>query len=317
MSSIKFIKALKENDLNQLQMIEKSDYHNHATRGGNINHFLTLEEVEKLDWSSYFTTLMDMQRWYESNVKCLFNGREGFIKRVESAFRQAKEDSINPLVLSFGLGDAIHFEDDLRLFVNVIKDIKERIYPEVNFIPEVSFSRSMCPVKSSESLKEVIEFDFFKSIDLIGDESIDVISFSELFSYAKKKGLICKAHVGEFSNAENVMYVCKTLGLDEVQHGNSSVDSEEVMKFLRDNNIMLHLCPSSNLRLKRVKSLSDHPIKKLYENGIAVSINTDDMLIFNSSVSEEYLKLYNSGVLSAEELNDIRENALKRHESFR
>ncbi len=62
--------------------------------------------------------------------------------------------------------------------------------------------------------------------------------------------------------------------------------------------------------LNRVKGYNSHPIKELYSYGIPVTINSDDMLIFNQSVSQDYLNIYNSGLLSAKELNEIRETGL-------
>ena len=54
----------------------------------------------------------------------------------------------------------------------------------------------------------------------------------------------------------------------------------------------------------------DHPVRILYENGVKVTVNTDDLLIFNSSIENEYLLLYRSGALTAEQLDDIRKTGL-------
>jgi len=313
MDDQKFINALQNGDLKTLIQIQKSDLHNHATRGGNIRHFLTEDEINQIDWETSFDTLDDMQSWYERYVKKMFSGKDGFEARVRSAFKQATEDHIDPLVLSFGLGDYIHY-GSYQLFIAAIKEMRQEEYPSGQFLPEVSFSRSMDPQKALNDFLEVAEFNFFRMIDLTGYEKDSVEGFAPLYQYAKEKGLILKAHVGEFSDAENVLRVCKTLNLDEVQHGNAAAYSQEALNYLREHNIILHLCPSSNLRLKRVDKMCNHPIKQLVENNIEVSINTDDLLIFNSSVSEEYLKLYQSGVMSAEKLNDIRVKAINRYE---
>lgn len=83
------------------------------------------------------------------------------------------------------------------------------------------------------------------------------------------------------------------------------------MNWLSKNKIQLNVCPTSNVMLRVVESYSVHPIRKLYDNGIPVTINTDDMLIFNQSVSQEYLNLFKSGLMNAEELDNIRETGLK------
>ncbi len=62
--------------------------------------------------------------------------------------------------------------------------------------------------------------------------------------------------------------------------------------------------------LKRVDSYASHPIRKLYDHGIPVTINTDDLLIFNQDVSQEYLNLFKCNLLTADELDEIRMTGL-------
>lgn len=83
------------------------------------------------------------------------------------------------------------------------------------------------------------------------------------------------------------------------------------MHLLADQQIQLNICPSSNVLLGYADSFKEHPIKKLYENGVNVTINTDDLLIFGSSIENEYLLLYRAGALNAMQLNEIRENGLR------
>ena len=87
------------------------------------------------------------------------------------------------------------------------------------------------------------------------------------------------------------------------------------MDYLRGNNIRLNITPSSNVLLGRVPDMPHHPIAQLYRKGVDVTINSDDVLIFDSDVSKEYLRLYQSGCLTAEELDDIRQNGLKEKEA--
>ena len=113
-------------------------------------------------------------------------------------------------------------------------------------------------------------------------------------------------HVGESGSAEDVEAAIETLGLDEVHHGINAANSPRVMKLLADRKITLNICPTSNIMLNYVNSYKDHPIKILVENGVPVTINTDDLLVFNSSVDEEYFRLYEAGTLSAKQLDEIR-----------
>ena len=83
-----------------------------------------------------------------------------------------------------------------------------------------------------------------------------------------------------------------------------------MIDFLAENKIRLNITPSSNVLLGRVRDMAYHPIAELYRKGVGVTINSDDVLIFDSDVSKEYLRLYKSGCLTAEELDDIRQRSL-------
>ena len=97
-----------------------------------------------------------------------------------------------------------------------------------------------------------------------------------------------------------------------MQHGIAAATDPSVVRFLADNKIRLNITPTSNYLLGRVQDLKDHPIAELYRNGVDVTINSDDVLIFDSDVSKEYLRLYQSGCLTAKELDNIRKNGLKK-----
>jgi adenosine deaminase len=127
---------------------------------------------------------------------------------------------------------------------------------------------------------------------------------------AKERGLRLKAHVGEWGSADDVWRPVEELELDEVQHGIAAATSPAVMRMLADNHIRLNVCPTSNVMLGRVEGLETHPIRKLYDAGIDVTVNTDDVLVFGKGVSEELLGLYQAKVFDADELDLIRRAGL-------
>ena len=151
----------------------------------------------------------------------------------------------------------------------------------------------------------------FYSIDLYGDELAQPIeNFVPIYKKAKENGLRLKAHIGEWGTAEDVRKGIELLSLDEVQHGIAAADSDEVINYLINHNINLNITPTSNFLLGRVADMKQHPIGKLFRAGVNVTINSDDILMFGSEVSKEYLALYNNDVLTPCELNQIRVNSL-------
>jgi adenosine deaminase len=160
-------------------------------------------------------------------------------------------------------------------------------------------------------MEPFLELRCYRTVDLSGDESAQPTeNFKPLYRLAKANGLRLKAHVGEWGDADSVRRAVEELELDEVQHGIAASDSPSVMRFLADNRIRLNVCPTSNVMLGRVENLASHPIRKLFDAGVRVTVNTDDMAMFGQSVSNEFLNLYKAGCLNERELDQIRENGL-------
>ncbi len=151
------------------------------------------------------------------------------------------------------------------------------------------------------------EVDGWYSLDLSGDELAQPMeTFAPLYKAAKAKGLRLKAHVGEWGTADDVWRAVETLELDEVQHGIAAASSPAVMRFLAAAGIRLNICPTSNVMLGRVARLREHPLRTLFDAGVKVTVNTDDALVFGTSVSEEFRALYCAGLFTAAERDGIR-----------
>jgi adenosine deaminase len=196
--------------------------------------------------------------------------------------------------------------------MKVIQKLHKTFAPETILLPELTFARDDCDVDYEYSLlDEILSYKFFKSIDVCGDENAQSIkNFKKIFCLAKSYDLILKAHVGEFGRAEDIKEAVEELNLSEVHHGNTASTNPQIMRWLADNKIQLNICPASNIMLGLVENYSTHPIKNFYEAGIPVTINTDDLLIFNQTISQEYLNLFNAKLFTANELNEIRETGI-------
>ena len=87
-----------------------------------------------------------------------------------------------------------------------IRIIHYSIAPDIVFIPEIAFITYMESSKALNKLKGYLEFDYFKSLDMFGDER-DLIKHKHLYALAKNQGLITKAHIGEFSDFTNIVII--------------------------------------------------------------------------------------------------------------
>ena len=312
-SKMTFSEALKSGNIENIRRFPKSDVHNHFVLGGSRNYLFRKTGYEIKPITKPLNSMNEMDAWSSQYIGNRFNSSEGRKLLIEAAFAQAKSDGVTVLEIGedvWGLSE--FFNNDIRELIAAFQEANEMISPEIELRLQIGLSRH-CPVDYLENcLKHFWGHKEFYSIDLYGDELAQPIeNFIPIYRKAEENGLVLKAHVGEWGTAQDILTAVKTLHLDEVQHGVAAVRDESVVGFLIENKIRLNITPSSNVLLGRVPDMAHHPIAELYRKGVNVTINSDDVLIFDSDVSKEYLRLYQSGCLTADELDDIRMNGLR------
>lgn len=314
--SQKFIFCLQKNDLHGLECIPKSDLHNHAGRGGSQCYITEYAKVKIDPPDEPFSSLDDMQVWFEQHVKVHCPGIAGYLKRLEAAFAQAKTDSIKVLALNFGL-DEVKGLGGMDHFMKTIHALHTAFAPETEFLPELSLNRACNTDRIYNDVEEVLSYRWFASIDICCNELAQPIKpFQKIYHLAQSMGVKRKAHVGEFGTADDVIEACELLELDEVHHGIAAAACIPSMRWLNQHKIQLNVCPTSNILLGCAKSYQEHPIRILYDHGVKVTINTDDLLIFNQSASQEYQNLYCAGCMTLHELDSIRQTGLSALQSY-
>ena len=305
-----FFEGLIENDTEKLLKVPKSDIHVHSTKGCRREWLGEQLNVDLPGPPEKFDGLLGMQEWFTSTLKPYCSGPEGIIIRWEGSFAEAGRNNIARLAMNFGVTE-IDLVGGMETFVSMIEGFHKKHCPDTVFEPEITYI-SACDIQmETERMDEYLSSGYFRSIDVCGGEDIKPVEhFIPLYRKAEEYHLIKRMHVGESGTAEDVRRAVELLNLDEVHHGIAAATSTEVMRFLADNKIQLNVCPSSNVMLGYAKSYKEYPIRTLYENGVKVTINTDDLLLFDSSIENEYLRLYRAGALGLEELNDIRMQGL-------
>ncbi|MDO4275061.1 MAG: adenosine deaminase [Eubacteriales bacterium] len=308
-----FINALEQGNLEKVKLCPKADLHNHFVLGGSRRYLKQLTGVDILPVKTPLSSMDEMHTWNRTYMEELFNETEMRKALIRATFKQAKEDGVTLLEIGedvWGLGEFFH--NDIQELVEAFTTAQKEFAPNTELRLQIGLSRH-CPI---DYLEDCLSYFWgnkaFYSIDLYGDELAQPIgNFKGIYRRAKSEGLRLKAHVGEWGTAEDVRIAVEELELDEVQHGIAAAYDEGVIRFLADNRIRLNITPTSNILLGRVSSMANHPIGRLYRSGVDVTINSDDILIFDSDVSKEYIRLYNAGCLSAQELNNIRCSGLE------
>jgi adenosine deaminase len=264
--------------------------------------------------SGRLASMAEMDAWIEGQLASVFNGPKGRLRAFEAAFVQAKYDGVTRLEIGEDVWAITLFDHDAPKLTRELVAIHERVAPDIEWLPQLGLSRH-CPISAlTRWLAPFLELGAYLTIDLYGDEFAQPIErFRPLYRMAKDSGLRLKAHVGEWGSADDVWRAVEELELDEVQHGIAAAGSAAVMRMLANNQIRLNVCPTSNVMLGRVDRLETHPIRKLYDAGVKVTVNTDDVLVFGNGVSEELLSLYQARVFNADELDGIRRAGLSEY----
>lgn len=148
------------------------------------------------------------------------------------------------------------------------------------------------------------------AIDLAGDEiKYPTSSYLKYFEIAKKENIPFTIHAGESRGADEVDVALST-GTKRIGHGIHSIEDPKILRKLKDNNVLLEVCPTSNIQTNSIETYKKHPINDLYYFGIQISINTDNSTVSNISLSEEYLKLHTTFNFTKNDFNKINVMAL-------
>jgi len=127
-------------------------------------------------------------------------------------------------------------------------------------------------------------------VDLAGDEAnYPPGLFSRALALAREGGLGVTVHAGEFAGPSSIWTAIYQLGARRIGHGIRAVEDRRLLDYLREQRITLEICPTSNVRLGLVRSLAAHPLRRLIDAGVPVTINSDDPVLLDTDLSRELI----------------------------
>lgn len=302
-----FIASLQAGDLHGIRLVPKSDLHIHSILGTRLETIESWLGVTFTRPPAQMSTLDEMVTYAHQVLYPRLMTREGFEFTARSAIQEALSDGVSKFEMSIDMRFIALYDDGRDGFLSFVSGLVEANRHQIEFRPEIGISRDRSPEDQITLAGMCIESGVFRSIDIYGNETTQPPElYRDLYRYARLRGLKLKAHAGEFTGPDVITRTLDVLEPDEIQHGVAAAASMPLMDRLRRQGIRLNICPTSNVRLGAVRDLAHHPIRTLFDHGIRVSINTDDPTIFGSSVSQEYLLLSTSGLMTAEELDTVR-----------
>lgn len=291
---------------------QKADLHHHLTLGVHPKTLHKHFPDAKLNFPKRYFGLPGMIRFIHKNINKIMCDSEKTIQFMELAIEDCISDNVILLEASVDIKLKRYFSNSTDKLNEVVNTIKNKYKNQIEFRPDIGINKDIDFNSFESIIYDCINSGIYNGIDLYGIEKNRPLGhFRKVFADAHRKGIKTKVHIGEFSNKHTIEEAIILLDPDVIQHGIRAVQSEKTLELIKQRNITLNICPQSNVSLMSVRSIKHHPIKKIVEYGINVTINTDDLLLFNLTISDQYISLINSGVLTYEQIEEIRLNSLK------
>jgi len=183
---------------------------------------------------------------------------------------------------------------------------------EIALIPDLV--RDFGPERAEITLEEINEVRHLGIIGVgIGGSEHDFPpeAFEVVFERARQLGFRTSAHAGEAAGAESVWGAIRSLRVDRIGHGTRAGEDESLLSYLVAQKIPIEMCPLSNVRTGVVESYEKHPVRRYFERGVVLSINTDDPKMFGNSLAEEYLLLTEKQGFTRAEIKELLLGAIE------
>lgn len=165
-----------------------------------------------------------------------------------------------------------------------------------------------------ELIDDCIGWEQLAGVDIHGPEYIPMEPWTkDIWKKAAAAGKVLKAHAGEFMPADFVRYCIDELDVRRIQHGVRCIEDPSVVELIKKKGVTLDVCPISNLKLqvKGIPTMQQHPIRKLFDQGVRCTINSDDPFMFGNTLSEEYYALATDLNFTKAELAQIARNGFE------
>jgi aminodeoxyfutalosine deaminase len=213
-----------------------------------------------------------------------------------------EEQNVRYAEITLSAGVVLWKQQDLAAVYDAIWQESQRSHVETRWILDAVRHFG------AEAAAPVVDFAIARRNDGVvafgigGDEARGpAVWFRELFQRARDGGLHLVCHAGETCGPESI-WAALEIGAERIGHGTTAVQDPALLNLLRDRNIPLEVCISSNVSTGVVRSAEEHPVRKAYDAGVPITLNTDDPAFFRTSLSREYEIAQNLFCISPEEM---------------
>ena len=262
---------------------------------------LAFSSVKEVKEAYQFSNLQDFLDIYYQGAQVLLHEQD-FYDLTWAYLLKCKEQNVLHVEPFFDpqthTDRGVPFKVVINGISDALTDAEERLGITSKLI--MCFLRHLDETSAIETLKTSSEYtDYIYGVGLDSSEKGNPPEkFSNVFNAAKDMGYKLVAHAGEEGPASYIWSSLDILKIERIDHGIRAIDDPELMLRLINNQIPLTICPLSNVKLKVFEEMSSHTILEMLEQGVCVTVNSDDPSYFGGYMTENFISLYDNLGLS-------------------
>lgn len=286
---------------------------------------LKYHSVQELKAAYQFNNLQEFLDIYFSGANVLIKEQDfydltwAYLQKIHSQNVVHTEVSFDPQTHT---SRGIPFGTVITGIHSALEDGKKQLGISSKLI--VSFLRHLTEEAAFETLADAIPYkEWITAVGLNSSERGHPPSrFRHVFEKARQEGFLAVAHAGEEGPPEYVWEALELLQVSRIDHGNRSLEDAILVDELVRRQMPLTVCPLSNHKLKVVRNMSRHPLAEMLEQGMMVTVNSDDPAYFGGYLNENYQAIAQTLHLTREQITQLAKNSfeasfLDKHEKLR
>jgi len=278
------------------------------------NARIKYKSVEEIREAYKFNNLQDFLDLYYEGAGILTE-EEDFYELTLAYLEKAVSQNVLHSEIFFDpqthTGRGIKFSTVIKGIHKALAEAEEKFGVSTGLI--MCFLRDLDESAAMKTLEEALAYR--ERIMAVGLDSAEIgnppSKFQDVFTRAREAGFLTVAHGGEEGPAKYVREALELLKVSRIDHGNHCLDDDKLTEELIRRKIPLTVCPLSNLRLKVIDRMEDHPLRRMMERGLLVTVNSDDPAYFGGYINENYLAITKALNLTADDIYKLAKNSFE------
>ena len=272
------------------------------------------ENIEAVKKAYQFGNLQDFLDIYYAGANVLIHEQD-FYDLTMAYFKHCAEENIVHAEIMFDPQTHTKRGVEFSTVINGIQRAREDAEKNhgISSLLIMSYLRHLSEEDAFETLQQSLPYKhLIKMVGLDSSEKGNPPSkFQKVFEASVKEGYIPVAHAGEEGPAEYIWEALDLLKIARIDHGNNCLTDSKLVERLVSEKMALTVCPLSNTALRNVDDIKNHPLKKMLDLGLKVTVNSDDPAYFGGYLTQNYLACIEALDLSMEEVKQLVRNSFE------